>query len=121
MKKLTPELLEQIREEYFVKKDHKVVAGKTKKGEDVLVSCPREVFREYHEWIKKGNKEKTSYFMIEREGGIQDTADCLMDVYIRDAFQLANHLLENNYPLENILKILPKGCSDALVKKLSES
>jgi predicted flavoprotein YhiN len=107
--KLTNKILKKTSEEYFSK-----INSKLQIDDHRFSGTKVKVFPEYVHWKKK-NKDSDFYFS---EWALSGPASIVMDQYISKSLSLAKHLLINNYPQEDIIKILPKGFSEYLVKKL---
>jgi len=109
MKKLTQKILDEEAKKYFQKIKAQIDIGMDYEYfSDTMIS----VFPEYPEWVKKtGNKALYA--------GSKSTG-WVMQEYISEMVGLVHHLIENNYPQEAILAILPRNFSLRVAKRLNE-
>ena len=109
MQKLTQKILDEEVRKYFPNMKAKFDCGVL---DEHFVDTMIRVFPGYSQWVKKtGNRALYA--------GSKSTG-WVMQEYISEMVGLVHHLIENNYPQEAILAILPRNFSLRVAKRLNE-
>jgi len=109
MQKLTQKILDEEAGKYFPRMGAAFDCGM---DDEHFVHTRIRVFPGYPEWAKK-TRDKSLYAGSKSTGWV-------MQEYISEMVGLVHHLIENNYPQEAILVILPKDFSLRVAKRLNE-
>ena len=112
MRKLTREILDEEAKKYFPEIATKYDASDLFDTDEPIISDVNlRVLPEYPNWKKD---KKVSLFQGSKSMG------WVMQDYIYSMLGLANHLIDNKYPQEAILSMLPHGLSLKVDKRLNE-
>lgn len=113
MNSLTREILDEEAEKYFSKLATKYDASDLFDTDEPIVSdITLRVLPEYPEWKKSLNGKK-----IPSYGGSKSMGWTMQD-YIYEALGLAKYLIDNKYPQEAVLAMLPRDFSLKVAERL---